>query len=177
MPKGETKDLLLFIAHKAHCVATLNGCHRDAGHQGHDCTLSLLWECFWWPGMVNQMQQSIKSCAHCLQHEGNLPNEPLHQIVATVPMDLLHVDFTIIQMTLELNRLPKVANVLVFLNHFTKHIMAYVTPNKTAKSDGPTWTVMHPMPQLTSPHCIRNWCSLVCRCLPSTGQMYPPHPS
>ena len=35
MPKGETEDLLLFVVPKAHCVTTLNGCHRDAGHQGH----------------------------------------------------------------------------------------------------------------------------------------------
>ena len=41
MPKGENKDLLLFVVPKAHWVATLNGCHRDAGHQGHDCMLSL----------------------------------------------------------------------------------------------------------------------------------------
>ena len=26
-PKGETEDLLLFMVPKAHCVATLNGCH------------------------------------------------------------------------------------------------------------------------------------------------------
>ena len=37
-------------------------------------------------------------------------------------------------MTLELNRLPKVINILVFQDHFTKHIMAYVTPNQTAKT-------------------------------------------
>ena len=46
MPKGKTKDLLLFVVPKAHWVATLNGHHRDAGHQSHDCTLSLLQECF-----------------------------------------------------------------------------------------------------------------------------------
>ena len=39
-PKGETEDLLLFIVPKAHCIATLNGCCRDVGHQGHNCTLS-----------------------------------------------------------------------------------------------------------------------------------------
>ena len=72
MPKGETKDLLLFMVSRTHCVATLNGCHWDAGHQGHDHTLSLLWEHFWWPDMTNQMQQSIKSCMHCLQHGGDL---------------------------------------------------------------------------------------------------------
>ena len=131
MPKDETEDLLL---PRAHHVAALNGCHRDAGHQGCNCTLSLLWECFWWPGMANQMQQSIKSCACCLQHEGDLSKAPLHPIVATAQMDLLHVDFTSIETTLELNRLPKVTNVLVIQDHFTKHVMAYVTPNQTTKT-------------------------------------------
>ena len=65
MPKGKTEDLLLFVVPKAHCVATLNGCHQDADHQRHDNTLSLLWEHFCWPGMTNQVQQSIKSCTHC----------------------------------------------------------------------------------------------------------------
>ena len=55
MIKGKNEDLLLFMVPKTHWVATLNGCHRDAGYQGHDHTLSLLWECFWWPGMTNQM--------------------------------------------------------------------------------------------------------------------------
>ena len=83
--------------------------------------------------MVSQVQQSIKSWVHCLQHEGNLPKVPLHPIVATAPMDLLHVDFTNIEMTMELNWLPKVTNVLVLQDHFTKYIMAYVTPYQTAK--------------------------------------------
>ena len=39
---------------------------------------------------------------------------PLHLIVSTAPMDLLHVDFTSIETTMEPNRLPKVTNVLLF---------------------------------------------------------------
>ena len=89
---------------------------------------------FWWLRVANQMQQSIKSCVHCLQHEGNLSKVPLHPIVATAPMDILHVDFTSIETTLELNRPPKVTNVLVFQDHFTKHVMMYVTPDQTAKT-------------------------------------------
>ena len=133
MPKGETKDLLLFVVPRAHHVTALNGCHRDVGHQGCNHTLSLLQEHFWWPGMTNQMRQSIRSCVHCLQHEGNLSKAPLHLIVATTLMNLLHVDFTSIETTLELNRPPKVTNVLVFQDHFIKHVMAYVTPNQTSK--------------------------------------------
>ena len=88
MPKSETEDPLLFMVPKAHHVVDLNGCHQDARHQGHDCTLSLLLEHFWWPGMANQMHQSIKSCTHCLQLEGHLSKTPLHPIVVTALMDL-----------------------------------------------------------------------------------------
>ena len=35
---------------------------------------------------------------------------------------------------LELNQLPRVANVLVFQDYFTKHILAYVTPDQTCKT-------------------------------------------
>ena len=134
MPKGESKDLLLFVVPKVHWVATtLNRCHRDAGHQGCDCTLSLLQECIWWPEMTSQMWQSIRTCMHCLQHEGSLSRAPLHHIMATAPLDLLHVDFTSIETTLEVNQSPRVAN-MVFQDHFTKHVLAYVTPDQTAKT-------------------------------------------
>ena len=104
MPKGESEDLLLFVVPKAHWIAALNGCNRDAGQQGHDHTLSLLQECFWWPGMTNPMQQSIRTCMHCLQHEGSLSKAPLQPIMATTLLDLLRVDLTSIETTLELNK-------------------------------------------------------------------------
>ena len=103
------------------------------GHQGCDHTLSLLQECFWWPGMSSQMQQSVKTCACHIQHEGSLPKAPSHPLMATFPMNLLHADFTSIETTLEPNQSPRVTNILVFQDHFMKHILAYVTPNQTAK--------------------------------------------
>ena len=51
--------------------------------------------------MMNQVQQSIKSYMHCLQHDGNLPKAPLNLIVSTTPMDLLHIDFTSIKTTMK----------------------------------------------------------------------------
>ena len=83
--------------------------------------------------MAKQMRQVIKACKYCLQHEGGTPKAPLCPIVATTALDLLHVDFTSIETMLELNQLPRDANVLVFHDHFTKHILAYVTLNQTAK--------------------------------------------
>ena len=54
-PKGESEELMLFVVPRVHQVTALNGCHQDAAHQGHDCTLSLLQEHFWWPGMTSQI--------------------------------------------------------------------------------------------------------------------------
>ena len=117
-PKGENDDLLLFVVQKMHWTATLNGCHQDTGHQGHDRTLSLLQECFSWPGMAKQMRQVIRACKCCLQYEGGTPKAPLCPIVATAPLDLLHVDFTSIETTLELNQLPRVVKCLCFPRPF-----------------------------------------------------------
>ena len=80
------------------------------------------------------MMQSIKTCTCCLQYEGSLPKASLHPIMATAPLDLLHVDFTSIETTMEPNQSPRVANILVFQDHFRKHVLAYVTPDQTAKT-------------------------------------------
>ena len=84
--------------------------------------------------MAKQMKQVIKACRHCLQYEGGTSKAPLCPIVATTPLDLLHVDFTSIETMMELDQLPRVANILVFQDHFTKHVLAYVTPDQTAKT-------------------------------------------
>ena len=58
----------------------------------------------------------------------------MQPIIATTPLKLLHVDFMSIKMTMELDQPPNIVNVLVFWDYFTKHVMAYVTPNQTAKT-------------------------------------------
>ena len=63
-----------------------------------------------------------------------MPKATLYPIMATAPLDLIHVDFTRIETTLEQTQSPRVANVLVFQDHFIKHVLAYVTPIQTAKT-------------------------------------------
>ena len=137
-PKWENEDLLLFMVPKVHQTDALNGCHQDAEHQGPNHTLSLLQKHFWWSGMVKHMRQVIRACTHCLQYEGGIPKTPpkapLCLIVATAPLDLLHVDFTSIETTFELNQSPRVTNILVFQDHFTKHMLVYVTPDQSVKT-------------------------------------------
>ena len=84
--------------------------------------------------MAKQMRQVIKACRHCLQYDGGTPKAPLCPIVATTPLDLLHVDFTSIETTMQLNQSPRVTNIFAFQDHFTKHVLAHVTPDQTAKT-------------------------------------------
>ena len=44
------------------------------------------------------------------------------------------MDFTSIEMKMELDEPHHVANVLVLCDHFTRHIMVYMTPDQTART-------------------------------------------
>ena len=118
----------------AHRVVAMDVCHRNVGHQGQQWMLSLLQDQFWLHGMVMRMQKVISSCERCIQHEGTQVKAPLQAILVTSPLELLHVDFTGIEMTMKLDQPPHIVNVLVFCDHFTRHIMAYVTPDQMAKT-------------------------------------------
>ena len=48
----------------------------------------------------------------------------MQPIFTTVPLELLHVDFTSIEMTMQLDQPPNVVSILVFCDYFIKHIMA-----------------------------------------------------
>ena len=54
--------------------------------------------------------------------------------MATAPLDLLQVDFTSIETTLEPNQSHRATNILVFQDHFMKHVLACMTPDQTAKT-------------------------------------------
>ena len=112
---GELGKIIQFVVPMAQQVAAMNRCHRDAGHQGQQHTLYLLKDQFWWPDIAMQMQKVISNCKQCIQHEGTCAKAPMLPIIATTPLELLHIDFISIEMTMELDLPPNVVNVLVFL--------------------------------------------------------------
>ena len=134
MPKGKTEGLLAFVVPSAHMRTALNGVHRDAGHQGQHRTLALAEERFWWPGMVEDCQASVKGCQRCKIFKGAVVKAPLCPIKAYAPLKLVHVDFTSIESTMEMNQPPSVKNVLVVTDHFTIYSMAFVTKDQKAKT-------------------------------------------
>ena len=59
---------------------------------------------------------------------------PLCPIQAYAPLELVHMDFTSIETTMELNQPPSVKNVLVLTDHFTRYVMTFVTKDQKAKA-------------------------------------------
>ena len=134
--KGEAETTVVFIVPKAHRQKAIDGCHWDVGHQGQNRTTSLLLKWFWWPGMTLEVKSAVKNCRQCLHHDGESIRALLVPIEAMGPMDLLHLDFTKIEVSgdceKELKRNPEIVNVLVVMDHFTHHTMAFVTEDMTA---------------------------------------------
>ena len=86
--------------------------------------------------MTLEVKSAVKNCKQCLRHDGNSIRAPLVPIEAMGPMDLLHLDFTKIEVSgdpkKELKRKPEIVNVLVVTDHFTWHTMAFMTEDMTA---------------------------------------------
>ena len=97
--------------------------------------------------MTLEVKSAVKNCKQCLRHDGDSVRAPLVPIEATGPMDLLHLDFTKIEVSgdrkKELKKKPEVVNVLVVTDHFTQHTMAFMTEDYNCSNCGP-----HPVPPL-----------------------------
>ena len=112
-PKGEAESVAAFVVSTDQRRVALNGVHRDAGHQGQARTLALTHERFWWLTLVEDCKAMIRGCQHCHAFEGAIPKAPLCPIRVYAPLELMHMDFTSIEMDMELNKPPGVKNVLI----------------------------------------------------------------
>ena len=117
---------------------TLNGCHREAAHQGQCCSIALMQKCFWWPGMTRDLRNCIKKCGHCRKYEAASPVVPMKPLACSGPGELLHVDFTSIEETVPLKEDPVILNVLVLQDHFSKYVVAYVVKDQTVRTAAET---------------------------------------
>ena len=131
MPKRSNEDVLVFVVPGLKRQAAIDGCHRYLGHQGRNCMLSLLRERFWWLGMAQRMMLSIHNCEKCRIFEAKPQIPPMEPILCTEPLDLVHIDYVSMEVTVGVKEKPVIKNVLVVKDHFTCYTQAYVTNNHT----------------------------------------------
>ena len=82
--------------------------------------------------MRTQMMTNIMNCAKCKVFEKRELKVPLCSIVATEPMDLVHVDLLGLETTMDPQTQPVVQKILVITDHFSRHVQAYKVADKRA---------------------------------------------
>ena len=117
----------------AYREVALRGCHNEVGHLGLECMLDLMCDRFFWPCMAVQAKEHIRKCHPCLAFKPRQPKAPLKNIVATHPLELVHLDFLCLEPGKDLEE-----NVLVVTDHFTRYAQAYVTRTQMAQTMGKT---------------------------------------
>ena len=127
-----------FVVLQRHRGAALDGCHREAAHQGQRRSIALMQESFWWPGMTHDLRNCIKKCSHCRKYEAAPPVVSMKTLTCSGLGELLHVDFTSIKETVALREDPIIRNVLVLQDHFSKYVVAYVVKDQTAHTAAET---------------------------------------
>ena len=86
--------------------------------------------------MAEDCHTIVRGCLHCQAFEGEVPRAPLCPIRAYAPLELVHLDYTSIESTMELNSPPPpmVKNILLMMDHFMRYALAVVTKDQTAKT-------------------------------------------
>ena len=132
-PANSTETMSVFVVPERKHQAAINGCHRCAGHQGRDRTLSLMKEQFWWPGMAQALVLAVSNCGRCKQFEAKPQIPGMQPIICTEPMELVHIDYVGMEVTMATQEKPVIKNVLVVVDHFTQYVQAFVTRNQMAR--------------------------------------------
>ena len=126
------ETVLQFVVPQIHRNTALDGCHCEAAHQGQSCSLSLMQEQFWWPGMARDLRNCIRKCGRCKKFKATPPVAPLRPLACSGLGELLHVDFTSIEETVPLHEEPVIRNAMVMLDHFSKYVVTYVVKDQMA---------------------------------------------
>ena len=91
--------------------------------------LDLMHDRFFWPHMAIQAKEHIGKCHPCLAFKARQPKAPLENIVATHPLELVHLNYLCLEPGKCLEE-----NVLVITDHFTRYAQAYVPRTQMAQT-------------------------------------------
>ena len=121
LPKGLQKAQFQLVLPAMYWETTLRGCHDEVGHLGLEHMLNLMCDHFFWPGMATQAKEHIERWHQCSIFEEKQQQAPKENIVATHPLELVHIDY----LCLEPGK-DKEENVLAVMDHFTHYTLAYI---------------------------------------------------
>ena len=84
--------------------------------------------------MSQALLKAVANCGRCIQYEakGQLP--PMQPIICTEPMELVHINYVGMEVTIATDKKPVVRNMLVVVDHFTHYVQAFITKNHTART-------------------------------------------
>ena len=88
---------------------------------------------FFWPCMVAQAKEHVGKCHPCLAFKTRQLKASLENIMATHPLELVHLNYLCLESWRGLEE-----NVLVITDHFTRYARAYVTKTQTAQMTAKT---------------------------------------
>ena len=139
-PRELEETLLQLVLPAVHREFALRGCHDEVGHLDLECMLDLMYDRFFWPHMDAQAKELVGKCCPCLAFKARqAKSPPLKNILATHPLELVHLDYLCLEPG---NGLEE--NVLVVTDHFTWYAQAYVTRTQTAQMTATTlWDKVH----------------------------------
>ena len=133
-PTNSQDSAPVFVVPTNDQQTAIDGCHCSTGHQGRDRMLSLMKECFWWLGMSQALLKAIANCGRCIQYEAKGQLLPMQPIICTEPMELVHIDYVGMEVTIATDKKPIVKNVLVVVDHFMRYVQAFVMKNHMART-------------------------------------------
>ena len=84
--------------------------------------------------MAQRMILSIRNCEKCHIFEAKPQIPPMEPILCTEPLDLVHIDYVSMEVTMGVKEKLVVKNVLVVKDHFTCYTQVYVTNNHTTRT-------------------------------------------
>ena len=130
-PRELDESLLQLVLPPAYREVALKGCHDEVGHLGLERMLDLMHDRFFWPHMAVQAKEHIGKCRPCLAFKARQPKAPLKNIVATHPLELVHLDF----LCLEPGK-GREENVLVITDHFTRYCPGICNQDPNSSDNG-----------------------------------------
>ena len=84
--------------------------------------------------MAHELKNHVKNCAPCKKFKGTPPIAKLKKLPCSSPGEILHIDYTLIEKTMNFNEKPVIHNILVMQYHFSKHVVAYVVKDQKART-------------------------------------------